>query len=238
MDINGRENHRNIRRDGILRYSSCFKGIFDRINAEKDWDYPRIIIDNNTKLPSKVRAILYNEKKETIIEGMCDSIKKLNVCGADIIFIPCNTAHYFMEDIKKELPDVNILDMIASVMEKCEERKLVKVGILASEGTIVSDIYGKYVKNSDLKISYPPESEFMTIRRFMEDVKHNDITRRTKIGLVNELNNFDNPDCVILACTELSVIWNSLSKTQKGKCKYSVIDSLDIGINKMISLLQ
>ena len=40
---------------------------------KKEWDYPRVIIDNNPKLPSRVRAILYNEHKEVIINGMCDS---------------------------------------------------------------------------------------------------------------------------------------------------------------------
>ena len=36
--------------------------------AEKEWDRPRIIIDNNCTMPSRVRAILYNEKRECLLQ--------------------------------------------------------------------------------------------------------------------------------------------------------------------------
>jgi len=211
-----------------------FKKILDRIDAKKEWDYPRIIIDNNPKLPSRVRAILYNEHKKEIIDGMCDSIKKLTEYGADIIFVPCNTAHYFIDDVKYKLPHVNILNMLAAVGEKCWSAGYQKVGVLASEGSIVTGIYGKYIKDKDMSILYPPESKFKNIREIIEDVKQNKNLEKTKIALVSEINSFNNPDCVILGCTEFSVVWGLLIDGEKLKCNYPVLDALDIAIDGIL----
>ena len=215
----------------------AFRKILDKTDAKKEWDYPRIIIDNNPKLPSRVRAILYNERRSELVEGMCHSIKNLLQYGVGVIFIPCNTAHYFFDDIEKELPSINIFNMITTVLEKCEERKYQHIGVLASEGTIISDTYGKYVKNKCLKILYPPQAKFGAIREIIEDVKQNRISGRTKTSLVNEINGFNNPDCVVLACTELSVVWDSLNERQKARCVYPVLDALDIGISQIVYLI-
>jgi len=223
---------------GSYATAHTFKKILDKIEAPKEWDYPRIIIDNNPKLPSRVRAILYNERQDELVRGMCDSIKKLLQYDAEIIFMPCNTAHYFFDKIKKELPSAPLFNMITGVAEKCKEKKYQKTGVLASEGTIVSDVYGKYTKNKDLKILYPPESKFRDIRDIMEDVKQNRISGKTKTRLIKEINSFNNPDCVILACTEFSVVWDLLNERQKARCLYPVIDALDVCINEIVCLLK
>ena len=211
-----------------------FKKMLDKIGAKKEQDYPRIIIDNNPKLPSRVRAILYNERQDELVKGMCDSIKRLLQYNVGMIFIPCNTAHYFFDDIQKELPSTAIFNMITAVAEKCKEKKYQKIGVLASEGTIISDVYGKYTKDKGLRMLYPPESKFEAIRDIMEDVKQNRISERTKTSLVNEFNGFSNPDCVVVACTEISVVWDLLNRKQKASCVYPVLDALDIGINKIV----
>jgi len=223
---------------GSYATAHTFKKILDKIDAKKEWDYPRIIIDNNPKLPSRVRAILYNERQDELVKGMCNSIKKLLEYDVGMIFIPCNTAHYFFDDIKKELPSTAIFNMITAVAEKCKEKKYQKIGVLASEGTIISDVYGKYTKNEHLRMLYPPESKFEAIRDIMEDVKQNRISGRTKTSLVNEVNGFNNPDCVVLACTELSVVWDLLNERQKARCIYPVVDALDVGINEIVCSLK
>ena len=211
-----------------------FKKILDKIDAKKEWDYPRIIIDNNPKLPSRVRAILYNEHKDEIIAGMRDSTRKLAEYGADIIFIPCNTAHYFIEDIVIEQPSANIFNMIAVVGEKLRKDSYRNIGVLASEGTIMADIYGKYLKDSFIDIQYPAERELKNMRDIIEDVKQNKISEKTKATLVSEINSFNNPDCVVLGCTEFSVVWESLNNDEKYICEYPVFDALDIAIDKML----
>ena len=60
-----------------------FRRILDAFPAEKEWDRPRIVIDNRCTMPSRVRAILYQEEKETIVKEMEDAVRGLLSCGAD-----------------------------------------------------------------------------------------------------------------------------------------------------------
>ena len=43
--------------------------------AEKEWDRPRIIIDNRCTMPSRVRAFLYNENVDKLVDERAKSIR-------------------------------------------------------------------------------------------------------------------------------------------------------------------
>ena len=59
--------------------------------AEKEWDRPRIIIDNRCTMPSRVRAFLYNENKEKLLDEMTNSMTNLMNIGCNRIILACNT---------------------------------------------------------------------------------------------------------------------------------------------------
>ena len=44
--------------------------------AEKEWERPRLIIDNNCTMPSRVRAVLYGEKRDELIGEMGEIVRK------------------------------------------------------------------------------------------------------------------------------------------------------------------
>lgn len=69
-------------------------------------------------MPSRVRAYLYNEKKEELIEEMVDSIKNMiRTGGTDTrIVLDCNTSHLFLEDIYKCIPETK--NMIVSLIDE------------------------------------------------------------------------------------------------------------------------
>ena len=64
--------------------------------AEKEWERPRIIIDNNCTMPSRVRAVLYNENWDELVTRMAESIRILIEAGAAQIILGCNTSHVFL----------------------------------------------------------------------------------------------------------------------------------------------
>lgn len=198
----------------------CFKKILDKTKAANESDYPHIIIDNNPKLPSRVRAILYDEKKDELLRGLVKGIQNLSWHGADKILIPCNTAHYFYEDICHALPELDILNMVQIAKDACKGYK--RIGVLASEGTIAAKIYGE-------DVIYPDESRWPVLRSIIEDVKRNEITNRTIDNLISEICRLDS-DCVILACTEFSVIKDLFAT---GMANKPVIDSLETAIRAL-----
>ena len=113
--------------------------------AEKEWERPRIIIDNRCTMPSRVRAALYGEDRDRLIEEMADSIRHLIESGCQKILLACNTAHLFLPDVYRCVPEaegkiVNIIDVCADGLR---ENGIDEVFLLASEGTIEAGLYQK-----------------------------------------------------------------------------------------------
>ena len=71
--------------------------------AEKEWDRPRIIIDNRCTMPSRVRAFLYNENVDELIDEMPDSMQNLVNGGCSKIILACNTSHLFLPSIYEKV---------------------------------------------------------------------------------------------------------------------------------------
>ena len=59
---------------GTYATINLFNEYADTFKAEKEWDRPRIIIDNRCTMPSRVRAYLYNEKTDELISEMTESM--------------------------------------------------------------------------------------------------------------------------------------------------------------------
>ena len=76
-----------------------FKRHAERFPAEKEWDRPRIIIDNYCTMPSRVRAYLYQERKEELVEDMTNAITELLHSGCSRVVLACNTSHLYLPDI-------------------------------------------------------------------------------------------------------------------------------------------
>ncbi len=70
---------------------------------------------------------------------MIADAKKLQAAGCDYIVIPCNTAHYFYDEIQKnvDIPIINIIEETVKYAIKTVPG-LKTLGVLATEGTIKS----------------------------------------------------------------------------------------------------
>ena len=106
-----------------------FRRIIDAFPVIKEWERPRVLIDNYCTMPSRVRAILYNERKEELICDLCESVKNLLRSGADKIIFACNTSHVFIPEVIERVPEsankiIHIIDACAA-----EIRNLRKGGI-------------------------------------------------------------------------------------------------------------
>lgn len=194
-----------------------FKQILDAFPAEKEWDRPRILIDNYCTLPSRVRCILYDEKKPEIIAGLSSSIKNLINMGSTHIIITCNTAHYFLDEVYINVPESKskVIHIIEETAIKLSEKNINEVSLLASEGTIIAKIYDKIFEKYDIKINSPNEKDFNKIRELIETVKQNkklDENIKNKfVKLVLEQKSKN----IILGCTELPIIYDEFKESDE-----------------------
>ena len=132
---------------GMGTYASVhlFKQYADTFPAEKEWERPRIIIDNRCTMPSRVRAFLYNENVEQLVSEMTDSMKMLSDSGCTRIILACNTSHLFLPEIYRKAPELEskVINIVRNCVKTIADKNIHSVYILGSEGTIESGIYQK-----------------------------------------------------------------------------------------------
>ena len=213
---------------------SFFERLLDAFPGEKEWDRPRILIDNRCTMPSRVRAILYQEKFDQLVDEMTDSIKNLLAAGATKIVLACNTSHHFLPMIYEKLPEAKgiICSIIDATVEKisnidgCDS-----ITLLASEGTIDVGIFDHKLQEEGVGVYTPTGQQYGIQREIIESVKQRKITEK-EIRMLADLINDSKTSVVIIGCTEFPVVYSKINKECLGN--KIVIDPLQCIIDKLV----
>lgn len=188
-----------------------YQKIVKLTDAEKDQDHIRALIYSNSQIPNRVEAILSNRVAE-VTEHLQESAKILERSGADFIVIACNTAHFWIEEIRSAV-DIPVLDMVeeTALFLAHQPDQIRKVGLIGSPGMIVADIYPKKFSRFGIEVAYPSPP--------MQDLSNEIITRLKSGNSFADLKNKSesliswfknqNVEKVILGCTELPILFNS-----------------------------
>lgn len=190
-----------------------FERYLSKFPADKEWERPRIVIDNRCTMPSRVKAIIEGTGKKQLISDMTESIKWLDHIGCSHIVLACNTSHYFLPYVYDNIPEVkpkvlNIIDLLAKfIFNKLGTG--VPISLIATEGTILSGIYQDYFSRYGLSLQIPSEKVFSQLRYFIEAVKTNNISDK----VLYEFSEFlaEQPsENIILGCTEFPVLFDRI----------------------------
>lgn len=165
--------------------------------VEKDWLHPRTIIDSNTQIPSRTRALLYGEKSP--FDGTVKSINALADIGADFVALPCNSIHYWYDEIKLliKIPWLNLIEIVANEVKFYNFKRPL---ILGGYAVTKYKLYSKYIKNAQ----YLDDKENEIVQKSITEVKNTSNLKKNKKALVKQILSRDDTDCIIFACTELT----------------------------------
>ncbi|MBN2182930.1 MAG: aspartate/glutamate racemase family protein [Sedimentisphaerales bacterium] len=190
--------------------AELFSKIIRATPAEKDQDHLRIIIDNNTKIPDRTDSILKGEKVK-ILECIKESLSKLENYGVEIIAIPCNTIHFYWDDIIS-FTNVSIINMIQEVSLFINKNysNIGKVGLMATTGTIVGQIYQKYIQKDIVVPNNENQKKVMDAIYGKSGIKAGkkgkDILK--KFNDVSIFLKKSGAELIISGCTEISLVLN------------------------------
>jgi len=189
---------------GPLATADLFKKIVLNTKADTDQEHIKILIDNNTDIPDRTEAIIHNGKNP--VPQLTKSALSLWAMGADILVMPCNTAHYFRTKVQENV-DIPILNMIEITGKSLLEKGINTVGLLATEGTIKCRIYQDVLEEMGIKIIVPDTKEQKEVtdliyRGVKAGKKDYDVTKVKKVieSLLSR-----GAEILILGCTELPV---------------------------------
>jgi len=144
---------------------------------------------------------------ENPIPEMVRSGVRLQSMGADVLVMPpCNTAHYFYDKITPFF-DIPLLNMLKETVQEIPKRKIRKIGLLATDGTIKSRVYHTALADAGIDLLIPSPMKQMSVM----DVIYNGIKASNRninlnefYGTIDEL--FEKgAEGLLLGCTELPV---------------------------------
>lgn len=178
-----------------------------RTPAKCDQDYLNYILVNHATIPDRTDYVLDNSKPNPFPD-LADDIKQQSALNPDFFVIPCNTAHYFYDDLQ-QLTDIPILHMPREAIKEIKVKypKAQTVGLLATHGTIADHVYENEIKKAGYDYVGPTDViQAKTDELIYTDIKErNYVDRQLFHGLVTTMINERHCDVVILGCTELSL---------------------------------
>lgn len=174
--------------------------------AKRDQDHIPIIIFNNPKVPDRTAAILYGGENPLI--ELIKTAQKLEKAGVDFIIMPCNTAHYYYDELKSsvKIPFLNMIELTVKRIVRIYPN-IKSVGLIATTGTIKSGLYQRYFDNYGIKAIIPSdEDQEVVMRGIYNGVKAGNLNlgRNLLLKVANKLIGMG-AELIILGCTEVSI---------------------------------
>lgn len=197
--------------------------------AHDDVDHIQMIVDNNPKVPSRIKALI-DKTGESPSAELVAMGRRLEIAGADGLAIACNTAHFYANDIKQsvKIPLINMIESTASTVVN-RVKASSSIGLLASTAVVDLGLYSQALSRSNLKTIIPKEqSELLEI---IKAVKRGDTSEQIRLNFYSIAENLLNSGAsfLIIACTELSIISDKIMD------RLPVIDALDVLTNEIIN---
>ena len=157
----------------------------------------------SNKSSNKKSKEKYNRVLLSLLKG-CKLLEK-NKCK--FIVIPCNTAHYWFDDLQKKI-NIPIINMPKEVFKftkkKCKKNS--KVGLLATEGTLKTGVYKKFFDNNFKLIEPSKKIQKLSVNKAIKFVKMGNVKAAGK-AIKPAIDSLIKMKCkkIILGCTELPI---------------------------------
>ena len=186
-----------------------------------DQEYPLFILYNKSNIPGRPESIgvqtknlsnkssnIASKKKyNNVLKSLLNGCKLLEKNKCKFIVIPCNTAHYWFEDLKKKI-NIPIINMPKEVFKFTKKncRPKSKVGLLATEGTLKTGVYHKFFDQTYSLITPSRNLQTNSVNRAIKYVKMGNV-RAAETAIKPAIDSLLKMKCkkIILGCTELPI---------------------------------
>ena len=184
-----------------------------------DQQYPMFILYNKSNTPKRPENL---KKYYNVLDELVKGCKMLSKNKCKFIVMPCNTAHYWHQDIQKKIK-IPLLSMPREVFNYTKKtcKKNTKIGILCTEATLKTKVYHQY---------FDKKYEFISPTKNLQKSSVNKSIKFVKMGKIKEAEKAIRPavnylmkiKCkkIILGCTELPIAifaYKSFKKIKQSK---------------------
>lgn len=208
-----------------------------KAGAFRDAHHPEMIIWQATKVPS--RSMYLEGRGESFIPGYVEVGRKLKVCGCTELCMCCNTAHYALDELQKQigLPFINLLEEVA---KDANRQGAKRIGMMCSDGLRKIRLYDKWFKkvNPEMRLIYPDDEMQLLVTKGICNAKNtarfdptNEEYPEILFSKVCDHLVSQGVDCIVSGCTDINnvffpQIYNNIF----------VIDSLETLADKIVQM--
>lgn len=186
--------------------------IISQTDAKDDQHHIHICVDCNTNIPDRTAAILHNG--ESPVPELVKSALRLQNMGAQLLIMPCNTAHYFYDELVSCI-NVPLLHMPLETAAHLFDSKVERVGVLATDGTVKSRVYDKALEEYGIEGIYPGEADQQVVMELIyRYIKKGRCKKEelpvSEVKRVLEKLRENGAQKILLACTELPIAFRAM----------------------------
>lgn len=179
--------------------------VIEMTEALSDQEHFPMIIYSMPQIPDRTRYLL-GLSEESPLEPIVNCAKALERDGADVIAIPCITAHAMHEQIQ-DGSNIPVIHAIEECVTYLKENNIQRVGLEATDGTIKTRVFQDKLEAAGIEVVLPNKE----MQANVMDI----IYKNVKAGLPVDMEAFsqveaqlvkDGAQVIILGCTELSMV--------------------------------
>ena len=178
------------------------------VPAKDDADHLHVIADNNPKVPSRIKALIEGggEDPAPVLIAMA---RRLEAAGAEVLAIPCNTAHYYWPQISQAVR-VPVLDVVALTTAKLAalSPRPRRIGILASPAVRLVGLFERRMAEAGFETLFPGSDDEERLLGIIRAVKAGEVKPsdwQAYQDIAARLTD-RGAEAFLVACTELSLL--------------------------------
>ena len=203
--------------------------IIEMTDAKTDQEHLDVIVFDRPGVPDRTAAIL-DPAKPSPVPSMRATARTLERLGAGVLCAPCVTSHYFYDQLTQGLtvPWVHMVRETAAELKRAGVRK---AGILATTGTVTAGLFQRELEAAGVAWAVPgEEGQRKVMSLIYDDIKAGRLPDEGNFAAVTAELRGMGCDCLILGCTELSLI-----KKRAGLAE-GYLDALEVLAKRCVEL--
>jgi len=190
---------------GPAATADFYQCIVEATDAQRDQDHLPVLIDARPDIPDRTAFLLGRGPDPTpTLQAMATGLVR---SGATLLVMACNSASPFQAAVAAAVA-APVVDWVAEAIDGMLEAAphLTSVGLLATTGTIRSQMYQRQLNGLDRVAIVPSEAAQQEIMRAIYTIKAGDATGPFPAidAVVAEFHDAG-AEAVLIACTELSL---------------------------------
>ncbi len=206
---------------GTIATESLARQLNHRIKITKDQDYLNYVLVNDAQIPDRT-AYIKDHSQPNFFLNLREDVLQQAQLKPDFFIMPCNTAHYFYDDLAA-LTDVPFLHMMRIAVHRFVQDypDETKIGLIATEGSIYDHLYVDELAKVGRKAELGgPEIQPLVTELIYDNIKQKGVVDAELYHrILRKMHDEYGCEVILLGCTELS-----LAQEKAPDHPYNIID--------------